>query len=336
MTLQNTYVFGNLLMAYEWKMLDEHLRSCLNMLSGIDNKENITFHYCINFQEYLETYENPVEINGYICEAMQQFAKAICPAKLITEWKIGPTRRIVNGEISEFYNIAKYRRDLCWNWCEKVDFVCWSETDSLWPKQTLEVIDSVHSMVKDHTPKYVLSFGYRLNWDKSWAPTVHPLFQNVQFQDNDDWTLNNEASEKSYMTLERMNEINDIDLSAVEVDELREPKADGSCLVITSELLKSGVVIPPALIHSGEDESLMRSAKMVMGDNFVQFVVRNVLRVHNRRHPNKRSGIVGEDNPRGFCDSRKGDWWTKLENSSKFNLENLRTQRRFNKIEDVI
>lgn len=334
MILKNEYVVGCLVQFYEVEMLPEYLESCIQMMEGIENPENVTFHFTIGMQEYFEEIDDPVKVNGRICEIFQGFnPKGNRP---ILEWKFGPAKLDIpnfNG-ISNFYNIARYRRDLNYKWCERVDYVLWGETDSLWPKQTLELIEAISSMVD--APKHIISFAYRVNWDSSWDVTRHPMFELEQFKESDDWVLNNEASEKSYMTLERMNEINNVPLDQVEIVELVNPKADGSCLVISSELIKAGVNIPHALLLCGEDESFLRVAKHVMGRNFRQYLVKNILRVHNRRHPKKRMYIKDENNPRGFCDDRKGSWWKPLENASKWNLENLTSQTKFRTLEDVI
>jgi hypothetical protein len=85
----------------------------------------------------------------------------------------------------------------------------------------------------------------------------------------------------------------------------------------------------------GEDTSFGEMAKKIMGDNFVQYCVKNVLRVHNRRHPRKRTGVLGEDNPRGVQD-KKGSWWGILEYASKENLDNLHKQKNFNRVEKIL
>jgi hypothetical protein len=162
---------------------------------------------------------------------------------------------------------------------------------------------------------------------------THPLFESIPYQDDENWIFNNPASEKSYMSLEQMNEINNISPDKIQVQALTEPKADGSCLVFTSELLKSGVTLPHSLIHHGEDESILRVAKRIMGDEFVQFNFKNILRVHNRRHPQKRKFILNEDNPTGICNAeKKGHWWVELEEKSKHNLETMFKQVKSKKL----
>ena len=343
MILKNKYIFCLHCTFYELEMFQEHINSLKQMVESVKNKENVTFHFLFNFQQHFEKidwqkfYHEYGNGEVFIDEEYgflifkNEFAKywgqlAWEHCNVIIEFKF---------DDEPFYNIADYRRDISWKYCTDHDFICWSETDSLWPKQTLEVMEGLVEFVNETVPKFVVNFAGRKNWDSSWDQIVHPLYENVQYQDNEDWIFNNEASEKSYMTLERMNEINDIDMSKVEVRTLTDPKADGSCLIFSSELLKSGVTLPKSLIHHGEDESMLRIAKKIMGDQFVQFHVHNLLRVHNRRHPKKRMFILNEDNPTGICSNeKKGNWWGMLEEKSKFNLETLFQQQKSKKMEN--
>lgn len=347
MLLKNTYVVGTLIQFFEVGMVDEHIHSCIKMLDGIENKENVTFHFTISFQEYLEQVDwqkledtFKYEFDGWTEEMRNRTLERIFNKKLYEIEKHTGIVPIVDfkHKSSDFYNIAHQRRDLCYNWQDKVDVVIWGECDSLFPSQTLEIIDSLHNQAKVTTPKYVANFAGRKNWDKSWDVVTHPMFKGSKFEDNEEWALNNEASEKSYMTQERMEEINNVSFEDINVVSFTEPKADGSCLVISAELLKSNVNIPSSVWLAGEDTAFMDMAKLIMGDNFVQFHVSNILRVHNRRHPKKRQFVLGEDNPRGFCDDRKGKepFWKKVEAASKQNASNFRNQVRNNTIEEIL
>ena len=155
----------------------------------------------------------------------------------------------------EVYNIADYRRDLNYNFCRSNDFVLWGETDSLWPRETLQIIEQIEVYAQSQSVnKYVLFFSERKMWDTSWKVIEHNDFTDVTFIDDDVWPIENLASSKSYMSLDQMYMIND---KATELDIriLNTPKFDGSCLVIKSELIKSGVNIPQSLLCSGEDTS---------------------------------------------------------------------------------
>ncbi len=331
MKLKNKYVFGLLCQYYELSMLDEHIKSCIQMLEGIENPENVTFDFCFSTQEHYEKIDWDYFRDNYsINLQLPYYSNHIEQLENVFYRKIkkyfSPMTAVINYKTSnsKFYNIADYRRDLNYKYCKDVDIICWSECDSLWPKQTLHLLELLHERVKDTTPKYIVNFADRKLWDNSFAP-IHPMFEKPIITDE----LNDEASGKSYMSLERMNEINNIPIDEVIVDTFTEPRFDGSCVCFSSDLIKSGVNIPHSLLLAGEDTSIGIIAKKLLGDNFVQYNFKNILHVHNRRHPKKRNGVLNENNPNGFCDDRKGGWWKELEDKSKYNLNNLFNQNKF-------
>lgn len=331
MQLKNKYVIGCLVMFYEIEMLDEYIDSILNMVEPYENPENVTAHFCWNTQEYLESLDTEKISQSAISEKFFQAIKKLQLANL----------NVVVDEktnADNFYNIAQYRRDLNYHWCEYNDFVIWGETDSMFPASGLHIIESVSTYAKDNDiNRYTLTFGYRKNWDASWDVVTHTMFEDVQYIDEKEWIMSNEASSKSYMTMERMNEINDMVGTDYDVRITTVPKFDGSCLVISSDLIKCGVNIPHALTHCAEDTSFGEVAKIILGNKYCQFVVKNVLRVHNRRHPRKRNYIAGEDNPNGFGGMNKGAWWDILEKTSKYNLSILRdSQKKFMSLQEVV
>lgn len=331
MKLKNKYAFGLLCQWYEIEMLDEHIQSCIQMMEGIENPENVTFDFCISFQEFLEQCAVD-DFKDYNHNMQYKFRKMLEP---LTE--LGINNRIIQKyDSDDFYNIASYRRDFNYNYAQKAGILCWSETDSLWPKQTLELLEGLHQEVRKTTPKYIVNFADRRLWDNSFAP-LHPKYESVQFKDDEDWQFNSPDSGKGYMSLEQMNEINDIPYDSVQVQAFTEPRFDGSCVCFSSDLIKAGVNIPHALIHCSEDVSLGVIAKKLLGDQFVQYCFSNILHVHNRRHPKKRSFIKGENNPNGKCTVKdKGEWWKILEDSSKENFSNLFTQKPFIKMSEVM
>lgn len=358
MILKNKYAFGLLLQWYEIEMVKEHIDSLIQMMEGIENPENVTFDFCISMQTYLEQFDRD-KIQEFIDnenfdeilikhtekredQLMDLFNLAFISRcnKLIKDYSESDKNpKIVLNFISnqkDFYNIASYRRDFNHNYAQKVDLLCWSETDSLWPKQTLELLEALHENVRESTPKYIVNFADRRLWDNSFAP-LHPRYENVPFKDDEEWQFNSPDSGKGYMSLEQMNEINQVPLDEVKVSSFTEPRFDGSCVCFSSDLIKAGINIPHALIHCSEDVSLGVIAKKLLGDQFVQFCFQNILHVHNRRHPHKRSYIKGETNPNGKCTVQdKGEWWKILEDSSKENFSNLFTQNPFIKMDEVM
>jgi len=326
MKLKNKYIIGVHVMFYEIEMLPEYINACIGMLKDIETPENIAFHFTWNTSEYFERIDT------------NQISKQQLDDKFFKEVGRIDARVIINTKdnSSEPYNIADYRRDLNYHFCNQYDFILWGETDSLWPKETLHIIESVDEYGRaSNINKYVLYFSDRKMWDSSWKVIEHDDFTDVTFIDDGVWPLENEASSKSYMSLNRMYEIND-KVDQLNITTLSVPKFDGSCLVIKSDLIKSGVNIPHALLCSGEDTSFADMAKLVLGDQFIQFVIKNILHVHNRRHPNKRLYILDENNPRGFCGSEKGDWWQILQTMSKQNLATLKLQSPMYTMDDVM
>lgn len=318
-------------MFYEIEMFSEYIDGCINAITEIENTQNIIFDFVFNFTEYFESIDTDKITKK---ELMDRF-----------DWETlkltSKGFRVISVTMENedpVYNISSYRRDLNYKYCDKVDFVLWGETDSLWPKETFQAIESISEYAnRQNHNRYIIAFAYRKMWDDGWKPLEHVDMTDLPFVDTDDWNLNALESPKSYMTIDKMNEINS-KYEEFDIRILNYPKFDGSCLVISSDLIKSGVNIPHALLCSGEDTSFADMAKIVLGDQYMQFIVKNILRVHNRRHPKKRSYIKNENNPRGFCDANsKGQWWKILESMSKHNLGALqKNQSKFYTYNDVL
>ena len=135
------------------------------------------------------------------------------------------------------------------------------------------------------------------------------------------------------MSIEKMNEIN---AKAEEFDftYITKPKISGACLVLSSDLIKFGVNIPLCLLYN-DDEGLSIMCEKLLGDKFIQFVCKNVLHVHARRHPRKRMYVVGEDNSYSFID-KKNLKFQKLLELSKYNIHSLVTgQNKFYEYNDL-
>ena len=129
---------------------------------------------------------------------------------------------------------------------------------------------------------------------------------------------------------------NDINAKVEEFDftYITRPKISGSCLVISSDLIKFGVNVPLCLLYN-DDEGLSVMCEKLMGQNFIQFVCKNVLHVHARRHPQKRLYIKGEDNPHSFI-GEKNKNFQKFLDLSKQNIQKLITgQGKFYEYHDL-
>ena len=136
------------------------------------------------------------------------------------------------------------------------------------------------------------------------------------------------------MSIDDMNEVNqkveDLDIQMIDY-----PKLDGSCLVISSDLIKYGVNIPSCLIYN-DDHGMSIMSQKLMGKDYKQFIFKNLLKVHARRHPRKRLYVLEENNPNAFGD-KKNDKFNRFKNMSDENIQMLfqDTKKRFNRYEDL-
>ena len=123
------------------------------------------------------------------------------------------------------------------------------------------------------------------------------------------------------MSIEEMNKINS-KTTQPEVLTLPTHKFNGCGLVISSEVIKAGVNIPQSVFFVHEDTSFMIMIQKVLG-NIPQYVIRNILNVHNRNHPKKRMYIKGETGDTMNQKRRSNDWYIKANKFSEENCYNI-------------
>lgn len=298
-------------MFYEIEMLSTYVDGLLNLLSTVDNKENIYLDFSFNTSQFFEQIDTSKTSKDDLTD---RFEIELSKLKQLPNLHY----KIIDND-NEFYTQTNYRREFNIKYCEKVDYLIWGETDSLFPKEAIMSLEQLTPVVrKQGLYRFIASFADRKLWDDSWDVTVHPKFINHKYDDKD---VDNINQAKSCMSIEQMNLINS-EIKEIDVQTINYPKIDGSCLVLTSDLIKSGVNIPNCFIHN-DDESLSMMAQKILGTNYLQIVFKNVLKVHARRHPNKRMYIANENNPRGFCGKEKGDWWQVFKQMSQHNLNIL-------------
>ena len=326
-TLKNKYVIGVHVMWFEIEMFQGYCDALINTMETVENASNVSIDICFNMTEILETIDTK-KINHQ--ELLDKFNKIFDKLRIRTS-RANHELRITKSD--EFYFHADYRRDLNYNYCKKVDYVLWGETDSFFPKETFQVIETLSEYTnKQNIHRYLLSFSDRKMWDASWDPLVHSDYVNLEFVDDENGHLNpNQA--KSPMSIEKMNEIND---KADEFDfsYIQHPKISGACLVLSSDLIKFGVNIPSCLLYN-DDEGLSVMCKKLLGQNFMQFVCQNILHVHARRHPQKRMYVKDENNPYSFIGD-KNDNFQQFLKMSKENINKLITgQGKFKEYQDL-
>jgi len=313
-------------MWFEIEMYNDFINGMVNLLETVENKENVTIDLCFNMLQHFEKVDTNM-IKKH--ELYIKFKKGVATLEQMGFW--------VNYEVKdkedEFYFHTDYRRDLNYNYCKKVDYVMWGETDSFFPREAFQVIETLANYTDEQgIHKYLLSFSDRKMWDASWDPLVHVDYRDVKFIDDDNGHLyTNQA--KSQLSIEEMNKINDR-AEDFDFSYITNPKISGACLVLSSDLIKFGVNIPSCMLYN-DDEGLSIMCQKLLGQNFMQFVCQNVLHVHARRHPKKRMYVKGEDNPHSFIGDKNNNFQEFLK-LSKENINKLITgQGKFTEYHDL-
>jgi len=311
MKINYKYAIGIHVMFYEIEMFKSYIDGLLNLLSTVDNKENVYLDFSFNISQFFEKIDtSTTSKDNLISRFFLEYNRLPDSVnKLCT---------IVDND-NQFYTQTNYRREFNTKYCENVDYVIWGETDSLFPKEAIVSLEQLTPVVRNQgLYRFIACFADRKMWDNSWDVTVHPKYLNHVYNDKD---VDNINQAKSCMSIDQMNDINS-EIKELDIQTINYPKLDGSCLVLTSDLIKSGVNIPPCFIHN-DDESLSLMAQRILGDKYIQIIFKNILKVHARRHPNKRNYVLNEDNPRGFCGDQKGKWWKIFKEMSQHNLNTL-------------
>lgn len=332
--LKNKYIVGTHIMFYEIEMVSEHIQSLINAVNTVENKENITIDLFYNISEFFE------KINR----------EEISKDELIDKF-LGLVTSLENTGCNVTYEVYQdndkpvtmvdYRRDLNYHGCVDNDYVIWGESDALLPKEAFSTLDSLKEYTnQNNIHRYVVTFALRKMWDDSWKVLEHNDFTDAPFYELDDPKATTEQSSIRYtMSIDEMNDINQKS-DELDIRILKQPQFDGSILVLSSDLLKNGVNVPRCILgHAVDDTSMMNSCKQIMGDLYVQFVIKNILKVHNRNHPNKRNYCLQMEGDR-VCTQEKGpnqrgDWYENLKYLANVNLSTFgKSQERFNTYED--
>ena len=325
-SLVNKYVIGCHVMFYEIEIYKEYIKGLVNLLETVENKENVHIDLCFNISEKIER----IDIKKITSqELVLIFEQGVEELKKLNLTNL--TSRIITPE-DDYYFHSDYRRDLNYNYCKKVDFIMHGETDSFFPKEALQALESLASYTKaNNINRYTVCFADRKMWDSSWDPTVHPRYINHVYEEGPDSHLNpNQA--KSALSIEEMNKINS-EIQNFEFTYINSPKIDGSCFVLSSDLVKFGVNVPPCLIYH-DDHGVDIMARKLCGENYIQFICKNLLKVHARRHPRKRLYVLNENNP--YSLGKKIDIFEKFKELSNQNIAILSQNlpNRFNEYSD--
>ena len=314
MKIKNKIAIGCLVQFYEIDIIEDYLKSVKYAREDIENKENIEVDICLNLNQGLEQLDES-KINMLdIKERMDTLVGDNIGYLNLRYW--------VNTE--RIYTIADYRRDFNDRYCERVDVLMWGESDSLIPRQTFEIIDNVHNAAKESTPKYVGFFSTCKMWDDTWKVLEHPDFTDKPFieMDTENWW-----SLRYNMSQEEMDKIND-KVEDLDIQVTQNLKFNGCGLIISSDVIKSGCNIPRSVFFVHEDTAFMNNCLIHFRNQLPQYIIKNVLLVHNRKLPNKRMYIKGQDVQDGNMTEmrRKQYWFKNADKMSQRNAFNLTEQ----------
>ena len=301
MNMKTKFAIGCLVQWYEVDIIGEYIDSLKEAMDAYDGEVLVDFTICMN-----------QDLEKCISKDQLELCRANMGLKIMDV-------RFKNIFTEELVTIADYRRQFNEKYCELVDVLMWGETDVLIPRQTFNILDNLHkTSLQNNNFKYLAFFGTCKMWDKSWEILEHPDFTIKPHIDND---YDNWWSLKYTMTKEEMNKINE-KTEDLEVLIAPQHKFNGCGLVISSEVIKSGVNIPRSAFFVHEDTSFMLMTQKILG-NIPQYIIKNILLVHNRNHPKKRMYIKGERKDGTMNEKRRSNsWYVKANKMSEQNCYN--------------
>jgi len=303
--LKTKFAIGCLVQWYECDIIEEYVDSLKDVIAAYEGQVIVDFTIAGN--QDLERCESPAK-------------KMECIEKIVRILSDFKNVRVATA----LHTIADYRKGFNDDYCNQVDVLIWGESDAILPNQMCIVLDNLHQMsLQNDNPKYLAFFGTCKMWDTSWKQLEHPDFTDKPFYDKPEqfkpdhwWSL------RYTMTKDEMNKIND-KTDELDVQILPQHKFNGCGLVISSEVIKAGVNIPKSVFFVHEDSAFMYMTNKVLG-NIPQYVIKNILLVHNRNHPNKRMYVEGERRDGTMNEKRRSnEWYNKANHMCEQNYLNL-------------
>ncbi len=300
--MKTKLAIGCLVQWYECDIIEEYVDSLKDAIAAYDGEVIVDF---------------AVSLNEDLEKCISEEQKRKCATKIISICSFGNIHYH-----NELYTIADYRREFNEKYCTQTDVLMWGESDAILPKQTFVILDNLHQMsLQNNNPKYLAFFGTCKMWDDTWKSIEHNDFTDKPFIEDDTknwWSLRYD------MTKEEMNKINE-NVDELDVRVVSPHKFNGCGLVISSEVIKVGVNIPKSVFFIHEDSAFMWMTNKVLG-NIPQYIIKNILLVHNRKHKNKRKYIKGEDkfdakDPGSM--RRSNRWYTLANKMCEQNYRNL-------------
>ena len=296
--MKTKFAIGCLVQWYECDIIEEYVDSLKDAIEAYDGQVIVDFTIVGN--QDLEK-----------CTSEEQMNK--CIDKIESICNFGNVRYTDDLE-----TIADYRRLFNTNYCDDVDVLIWGESDAILPKQMFIILNNLHkTSLQNNNPKYLAFFGICKMWDDSWKPLEHPDFTDKPFieMDTENWW-----SLRYNMAQQEMDLINN-QVDELDIQQTNQLKFNGCGLVISSEVIRSGVNIPKSVFFVHEDTAFMNNCLIHFRNQLPQYIIKNILLVHNRKLPNKRMYIKGQDEQDGdMTKMRKQQYW--FPNADKMSQKN--------------
>ena len=285
--MKTKFAIGCLVQWYECEMIGDYVKSLKNAIKNYDGEVIVDFTIVTN--EELEK-----------CVSAEQKYK--CISMIGEELLDFDNVRSINY----LHTIADYRREFNTRYCDNVDVLIWGESDMLLPTRMFVILDMLHNQVHNETPKYLSFFGTCKMWDDSWKLLEHPKFTNQKHTTD----TNVVGSTWHTMNQEEMDVINN-ETSELDIITLPQHKFNGCGLIISSEVIRAGANIPKSVFFIHEDTAFMMVTNKLLG-NIPQYVIKNILLTHNRKHPKKRMYVRNEKETQNLNEKKENHAWYKL------------------------
>lgn len=299
---------GCLVQWYEVDMFEEYLNSLKKSIGPY--KDKVLIDMCLVTNQDLEKIDSNTDMLTYVIEKYLKLCGTASNEGYQIKFNI----------TKDLYTIADYRRNFNEVYCELVDTLFWGESDMLVPSQAIQTLLSLNSFVKDQTPKWLGFFSTCKMWDDSWKMLEHPQLTDLP-RDPYAW-----YGTRKYMGYEKMEEINS-PTESPDIISTYNYKFNGCGLILSSELIKSGINIPKSVFFTHEDTALMNSLLTTFGNQQIpQYIIKNILLVHNREHPNKRKYIMGESGGDMNEQRKSNNWYKVASEMSKHNAYSFMKQ----------
>mgnify|MGYP003652965352 CR=1 FL=1 len=292
------FAIGCLVQWYEIDMVSEYIETLKTALS--DSDVEVLVDFTLNINQDLEKIDTDQRSMDSIIE---QF-------KLMVE----PIDN-VNYRINlDLIMICDYRRWFLDYYCTRADVLMQGESDALLPKSTFTVLNHLHNSVSNQTPKYLATFGCCRMWDDSWVPMEHVEYTNRE-RDPKAW-----YGTRYTTSIEELNKVND-KVEDIEVTTIAPHKFNGCGIVLSSEVIKSGVNVPRGAFFI-DDTALLNTVNKLL-PTIPQYHFKNILLVHNREHSEKRKYVLDESGIDLTAKRNSTNWYTVANEYSKMNDQNI-------------